>query len=312
MDINSLVERIKSSRIAIAAGVLAIVAGGGGAYFYFVDQPEAQNVTVAAKPPVVRKPQLAPAKPAVKPVSVQMTVPAPGVPAAVSQSVSPSVSPAQQPVITPVATAGAPVPEAAAEPAKPEPVVQKNRPGKHNAATRPEQVAKPEQVAAMATKPDTADTSQQAAPQPQPLDVLLEPAASPVEPAPAEPSPVKPAPVPAPVETVPVAPVEAAHIAAGEPASQRRGITPKYNDMMTAVLRGDREAAKQLLDLGWWVDKPSANGITPLMAAVMNRDTQMVQLLLEHGAEPSVQALRLARKNKDAATASLLEQKGAR
>jgi ankyrin repeat protein len=93
---------------------------------------------------------------------------------------------------------------------------------------------------------------------------------------------------------------------------QRRGITPKYNDMMTAVLRGDREAAKQLLDLGWWVDKPSANGITPLMAAVMNRDTQMVQLLLEHGAEPSAQALKLARKNKDAATASLLEQKGAK
>ena len=164
----------------------------------------------------------------------------------------------------------------------------------------------------MDSKPDTPDISQQVSPQAQ--DVLLEPAASPDDPvtAPAEPSPVKPAPIPAPVESVPVAPVETVHIAADEPASQRRGITPKYNDMMTAVLRGDREAAKQLLDLGWWVDKPSANGITPLMAAVMNRDTQMVQLLLEHGAEPSVQALRLARKNKDAATASLLEQKGAK
>lgn len=309
MDINSLVERIKSSRIAIAAGVLAIAAGGG-AYFYFVYQPQMQNQAAVAMPPVASKPQPAAAKPAVKPVSVQPTLPAPSVPAAVSPGISPSVSPAQQPVITPVATAGAPVPETAAEAAKPEPVVQKDQPKKRMAVTRPKQATKPEQVAAMDNKTDTPDISQQVAAQAQ--DVLLEPAASPVEPVPAESSVVKPAPVPAPVESASVAPVEPVHFAADEPASQRRGITPKYNDMMTAVLRGDREAAKQLLDLGWWVDKPSANGITPLMAAVMNRDTQMVQLLLEHGAEPSVQALRLARKNKDAATASLLEQKAAK
>jgi ankyrin repeat protein len=97
-----------------------------------------------------------------------------------------------------------------------------------------------------------------------------------------------------------------------EPAPRPNAITPKYNDVMTAVLRGDKEAVRELLDLGWWVDKPSANGITPLMAAVMNQDAPMVQLLLDHGAEPSVQALNLARKNKDAASASLLEQKGAR
>lgn len=318
MGINSIVERTKSSRIAIAAGVLAIAAGGG-AYYYFVYQPDMQNQAAAAKPPVARKAQSAPPKPvAKKPVIVQPTVQALGVPAAASQGVSPGVSPevtpAQQPVITPVASAGSPVPETAVEPPKPEPVVQKNQPKKRRAATRrkqasePEQVAKPEQVAAMDSKPDTADISQQVAPEAK--DVLLEPAAPPVEPvpAPAEPPPAKPAPV----ESSPVVPVEAVHIAADEPASQRRGITPKYNDMMTAVLRGDRDAAKQLLDLGWWVDKPSANGITPLMAAVMNRDTQMVQLLLEHGAEPSVQALKLARKNMDAATASLLEQKGAK
>ncbi|MDO8264048.1 MAG: ankyrin repeat domain-containing protein [Gallionella sp.] len=315
MEIDNLDERPKSSRLAIAAGVLAIVAGGG-AYFYFVYQPETQNVTVAAKPPVVGKPQHAPAKPAVKPVSVRPTVSAPALPAAVSPGVSPNVSPAQQPVINPVASAGAPVPETAAEPAKPEPVVQRDLPKKRKAVTKPKQANKPEQVATVDTKPDTPDMSQQVAPQAQ--DVLLTPTPSPVEPvsAPAEHSPVEPAPVPAPipapVESVPVAAVEAAHIAAGEQASQRRGITPKYNDVMTAVLRGDREAAKELLDLGWWVDKPSANGVTPLMAAVMNKDTQMVQLLLEYGAAPSARALRLARKNKDAATATLLEQKGAR
>lgn len=110
----------------------------------------------------------------------------------------------------------------------------------------------------------------------------------------------------------PVAVEAAASVAADVSTARRWGVTPKYNDVMTAVLRGDREAAKELLDLGWWVDKPSENAITPLMAAVMNRDTQMVQLLLEYGAEPTSQALSLARKNNDAATAALLEQKGAR
>lgn len=96
------------------------------------------------------------------------------------------------------------------------------------------------------------------------------------------------------------------------PDMESKVIKPKYNDVMTAVLRGDGDAVKQLLDLGWWVDKPDSGGLTPLMAAVINRDTQMVQLLLDHGAVPSSQALKLARDKKDAATASLLEQRGAR
>ena len=93
-------------------------------------------------------------------------------------------------------------------------------------------------------------------------------------------------------------------VAAAEP----RIITPKYNDMLTAVLRGDKDAVQQLLDLGRWVDKPGPSGLTPLMAGVINRDAQMVQLLLEHGAEPTAQALKLARKNKDADMVLLLEQ----
>ncbi len=84
--------------------------------------------------------------------------------------------------------------------------------------------------------------------------------------------------------------------------------TPKYNDMLTAALRGDREAVQQLLELGRWVDKPGESGLTPLMAAIMNKDALMVQLLLEHGAEPTVQALDLARKNKDSAIVTLLEK----
>ena len=83
---------------------------------------------------------------------------------------------------------------------------------------------------------------------------------------------------------------------------------PKYNDMLTAALRGDKDAVQQLLDLGRWVDKPGASGLTPLMGAVMNRDIQMAQLLLEHGADPTAQTLKLAQENKDAAMVSLLQQ----
>lgn len=106
--------------------------------------------------------------------------------------------------------------------------------------------------------------------------------------------------------------------AASAPAAEPRVITPKYNDVMTAVMVGDEDAVNQLLDLGWWVDKPSSIGLTPLMAAVMNRDARMVRVLLARGADPNAQApggvtaLRLARDRNDAVTAALLEQRGAR
>ncbi len=91
-------------------------------------------------------------------------------------------------------------------------------------------------------------------------------------------------------------------------AAEQTIINPKYNDILTPALRGDREGVKQLLELGRWVDKPGSSGLTPLMAAIMNRDAQMVQLLIEHGAEPTVQTLDLAKKNKDSAILSLLER----
>jgi len=110
-------------------------------------------------------------------------------------------------------------------------------------------------------------------------------------------------------ETTPPVPVVIPEpvMAAAEPTI----ISPKYNDMLTPALRGDLDGVRQLLEMGRWVDKPGASGLTPLMAGVMNRDIQMVELLLEHGAEPTAQALDLARKHKDAAMVSLLQQHSA-
>ncbi|OGT03329.1 MAG: hypothetical protein A2143_08160 [Gallionellales bacterium RBG_16_57_15] len=150
------------------------------------------------------------------------------------------------------------------------------------------------------------------------LKPVLEPASEPVKPKPAvrKSAPKKPR-----IKTPPTRPARSQQTTpplpavlpeSGVAAAEPRIITPKYNDILTAVLRSDRDAVKQLLDFGRWVDKPGSSGLTPLMAAVMNRDTQMVQLLLDRGAVPSSQALKLARKNKDDATVLQLERHGAR
>ena len=95
-------------------------------------------------------------------------------------------------------------------------------------------------------------------------------------------------------------------------------LNPKYNDVMSAVLYGDRAAVVELLDLGKWVDKPDARGFTPLMAAATIRDAAMAELLLSRGANPNAAgeggatALRIARENRDAAMTSLLERRGAK
>ncbi len=102
------------------------------------------------------------------------------------------------------------------------------------------------------------------------------------------------------------------------PAVAPKVHTPKYNDLMTAVLKPDREGVSHLLELGRWVDKPDANGVTPLMAAVRNRDTAMAELLLSRGANANVSAsngfsaLGISRVNGDSAMTTLLQRAGAR
>lgn len=319
MDNKKPAEKKKSSRslktFAIAVGVLAI-AVTGGAYYFPEYLPLEQSATPAGAPPLAAKPQ---------PVTPESAVnPAAALPAAPIVAMLSVAHATQQPEPAPVASAAVPAVQKSAEPAKPGHVA-KQRPAvrKVSATKKPapkakkrrktKGTAKPEYIARADSNIDPREANQEVAP---PQDVLLKPAFPQPEPAHAESSPVipvepAPAPFPAPVETIPVAPAEI-EPAQVEPATAPSVVVPKYNDLVTAVLRGDREAAKELLDLGWWVDKPSANGVTPLMAAVMNRDAVMVELLLRYGAEPTAQALSLARKNKDPATATLLEQKGAR
>ena len=107
-------------------------------------------------------------------------------------------------------------------------------------------------------------------------------------------------------------------LAAAPAVPEGKVYAPKYNDLMTAVLKPDREAVSELLDLGRWIDKPDGNGITPLQAAVRGRDTGMTELLIKRGANLNaaatngVTALMIARANGDAAMVLLLQRSGAK
>lgn len=93
-------------------------------------------------------------------------------------------------------------------------------------------------------------------------------------------------------------------------------ITPKFNDVMTAVMRQDHVAVAQLLDLGWWVDKPDSRGFSPLMEAAAIGDVPMAELLLKHGANPDAVSrggspLQIAKRNRDSFMEALLRRYGA-
>ena len=297
---DSLVVRTGSSSFfkafAAALGGLVIAAGASGAYIYFNYLPQMEkefagamqeamksaDVKAPEKPPVVKSfAQRPPAAPAVSAVSAVPAIPAVSsqpklaapMPASPVVPAKPAISAPNNVASTTLAQPRKPEVEPAPQPVKPKSDVRKSSPKK----TRIKAPSAP--PVRKVSEPDVAATNQQIAP-------LL------------------PAVLPDP--GVIVAPLEL------DPAAEPIIVTTKYNDILTAVLRSDKDAVKQLLDMGRWVDKPGSSGMTPLMGAVMNRDAEMVKLLLEHGAEPSSHALKQARKNKDAATVLLLERHGAR
>lgn len=264
---------------AAAAGALVIAVGSGGAYFYYVIMPKAQEESGETMLEAKRSP--------VNPVPVKPLVVAPKPPVAATPQPAPAI-PEPAPAVPPKAVVAVVAPESAREPA-PEPVKPASKPRKYaSKIPKPVTMAEPMDSKTVAPAESREDLTKSGNPPSSKQGVESTP----------------------PRASALVS--EPASAVAFAPDTESRVIRPKYNDVMTAVLRGDRDAVKQLLDLGWWVDKPGADGLTPLMAAVMNRDTQMVQLLLDHGAVPSSQALKLARDKKDTETASLLEQRGAR
>lgn len=93
--------------------------------------------------------------------------------------------------------------------------------------------------------------------------------------------------------------------------------TPKFNDVMTAVMYRDVPAAAELLELGWWVDRPDSNRVTPLMAAAWLGDLAMTQLLLKGGADPTLRSssasmLDYANRGGEPQVIELLKRSGAR
>ena len=92
--------------------------------------------------------------------------------------------------------------------------------------------------------------------------------------------------------------------------------SPRFNDLVTAVIYGDAFAVHQLLGYGKWPDKPDSRGVTPLMVAAQLGDATVAEALLKAGANPNhpgpggETATVIARERSDAALLGLLKRYG--
>jgi uncharacterized RDD family membrane protein YckC len=313
-------------RKAVIATVGALVLTIAGSYYYFTEvylpqmaEDMGRQMEKGMKPVQkgVTPPRPAPAKPPV----AKAPVPAPGQPAPVTPKVmTPEELAAFEKKVAEarrepakVAAAPSPAPAAQPKPAAPAPVAKGAAP-KPAAAAKPEPKpapkpdSKPAAVAAAKPKPKPAAAPSDMPTPPPPVVVTAPlvsepPAAPPARPA----EPVAPA-VPRAAAVPPVTVV-----------APLTGIvrTPRYNDVMTAVMFRDPKAVAELLEFGWWVDRPDSNGVTPLMAAAWNGDAAMTQILLKAGADPNRHArggsvLAYAGRGENAQVIELLKRSGAR
>jgi uncharacterized RDD family membrane protein YckC len=320
---------------AVLATVGALLISIGGGYYYFAEvflpqmtQEMAQQMEKAqkgapaakpapAQPPVAQAPTPAPA-PAAQPAPEKT---APGEPklmtpqeiAEFEKKVGEAKrEPAKVAVVTPPAPASTPAPAqkpAAPAPAKPAAAEIKPAPAKPASAPVAKEPA-PTLAAAPAAKakPEPKPTVVPAAkPKPAPATAVEVPTALVSEP---------PAPPPPPAPTAaPRKPAESAVVAVAP--APRPARSPKFSDVMTAVMYQDVAAAAELLELGWWADRPDSNGVTPLMAAAWNGDPAMAQLLLKGGADPNRRGpggsvLDYAGRGGDILVVELLKLSGAR
>lgn len=92
--------------------------------------------------------------------------------------------------------------------------------------------------------------------------------------------------------------------------------SPRFNDLMTAVIYGDPKTVEELLSLGKWPDKPDTRGVTSLMMAATLGDVPSTEALLKAGANPNRPgpggdtASSIARERQNAAMVSLLQRYG--
>lgn len=237
----------------------------------------------------------------VKPAAVAKPVPKPAPPPVAAPAAPPApLASAEVAAAKPAPVPVAPAPAPAATPAPvPAPV----------AATAPAAVAKPAAAAVPVAKPAAAPA---ATPVPKPAPPTVMATAKPqATEAPKDPPPAPVGAARPRVEPLPPLPGQGA-----QPAQFQ--LSPRFNDVMTAVLYQDRQTVSLLLDLGRWPDKRDSNGLTPLMVAALRGDAAMARLLLERGADPKLQApggltaLDFALESGDAAATQLLQGGGAR
>jgi hypothetical protein len=135
-----------------------------------------------------------------------------------------------------------------------------------------------------------------------------------------KPAAAAPAEEPKAAEKAPAAPAAVPVAAPGyqRPANIREAYT-RYNDVISATVMRDSAAVKELLNDGKNPNARQSDGITPLMIAASNGDTEIASMLLAKGADPNLRAgnrsaltIAKGRGSAGAGMVQLLERGGAK